>query len=831
VTKRSSGPSDIDRRAILRGAAAAATASVLAGIGAGAQPGAAHASASARAPVDLAGSVARWGSAEVTQAGAAIDQTAGALGLFPKLVRLPVAFPAAGTGWELHATVESTLVAGQRAERPDIEDFALSFADARVQLWFGGRRTPGLRLLVYGVTVAEAAAFAAPSGAANALSVAVAAEGSVTATGNGVALGPIAVVFADASLRDGGPVDLIARNGPARWSAIAGTGLLADPNPGAPWRRRPDEPDWDPREAIGYGYQPQPTHLWNRWSGQLLRTPADYPGLPPVAGTGASGAATAITHGPLLGMPAAGRLGIMVRTARPAQAQLLAGPGADPAGWRVLDTFATGAAAGNTGHATIGRDVFAAGADALNFTVAVDGALADWRVDGAWPVLRERWLTAAERATATLAVTHCDNVYPAVAPLLSPLWRERAADADLLLHLGDHVYEQGYRRRAAVSRLDHLEHFAPGTAQAWRGRLLPAIGLFDDHDIYNDVTGTGSVGRYADIRTTSGRDPDAPQLPPDMAWRIASRDIGRAVWEEWVGWGTPQDSRHVVLTGAGRVDGGVLTPDDFAPWAALDDDAVAALAPLAVWPESVPQKPWTIAPDCAGSYRVVGLDRVRGLVRLDPAPLGAAAVSFGVSTPRYGSLRLGNAELLLIDTRTARTFWTLDRDDPHAGMLGARQRAWLLGRIRASTASVLFVASSNTVSFANEVGANAINKRDSWTGYAFERGLILDALVARGGPAVFLTGDLHNTAVRRLNPHIHEIICGAWSNIGFCGIAGAARPVAGFPDAELLWAGPATSPDCDWATWSTIVETDRAGGVSLDVIDLAADRSVKTLRL
>ena len=772
-------------------------------------------------PVDLRGLAALWGNAAVDAAGLIVDQPDGALTHLPKKLRLPVSFPAAGTPWSLQVGVESTLAAGDRVARRDIEDFALSFADARIQLWFGGSRTPGLRLLAYGKTVAEAPVFAAPAGTPNALTFAVAADGSVTATAGGAVLHAAAALFADAALRVGGPIDLVSRAGPARWSAIAGGNLARTANAGAPWRPRPGEPVWDPREVVRKGYWPLPTHLWNVWSAQLRPTADDYAGI-----AAFGGGATPVTHGPLLGLPAPDRLGVMIRTVRPAAATLLVGPGDDPAGWRAVDAFATDAGRGNTGHATVDAAVFAAGETALNFTVAVDGAMADMRRDGAWPVLRRRWLTAADRDTATLAVTHCDNLYPAVAPLTSPLWQQRSAAADLLLHLGDHVYEQGYRRRAEVSRLDHLVHFAPGGAQAWRGGLLPTVGLFDDHDFYNDVTGTGSVGRFRGIA-----DPDGPQLPPDMPWRIASRDIGRSVWEEWVGWGTPQDSRPVVLTGTGRVDGGVLAPDDFAPWAALDDGDTAALAPLAIWPDSLPEAPYAIAPDCAGTYRVVGIDRGRGIVRLDPAPIGTDTVSFGVSTPRFGSLRLGNAELLLIGTRTARGFWRLDRTDPGASMLGRRQRAWLLGRIRESTASVLFIASSSTVSFANEFGANAVNKRDSWTGYAHERGLILDALTARGGPAVFLTGDLHNTAVRRLSPHIHEVICGAWSNIGYCDIAGAARPVAGFPDAELLWTGPADAPDCEWATWSTIVETDRAGGVALDVIDLAADRSVLMLRL
>lgn len=816
-------PSDkaegIDRRTLLRAAAGVATSGLVAGVAA--PKALARSVPLPVVPVDLAGTAARWGGPRLAATGDAIEFPHGAHALFPKVARLPVAFPRDARDWSVSASIESSLKDDAKAPRRGIEDVALSVADGRVQLWLGGVRTPGARLLVYGRTVATAAVFLPPPGETARLELAVSGGGHLDASVNGTRLASQERLFADPSLRAGGPIDLVSRNGPVRWSDIVGAGLADEPISGAPWQRRPGEPAWDPREAIGYGYQPLDTHLWSRWTGQLLPTVNDYAALRALGGGD-----SLVTHGPLFGMPAAGRLGVMVRTARPTTAWLVGGPDDDPAAWRPLAEFATNAARGNTGHAEVGVEAFGDGVDALNITVETDGALADLREDGAWPILRRRWLTADSRDAARIAVTHCDNFYPAVAALHSPRWRTRTADADLALHLGDHVYEQGFRRRAEVSRLDHLHHFAPGMAQAWRGRWLPSVGLFDDHDLYNDIAATGETGRFTDLMAQDGY-----ALAADLPWRVGSRDTGRAVWEEWVGWGTPQDGPHAVITGSGTVVGGVLRPDTMAPWEPLTSEQIAALAPLVISPNSVPRPPYDIAPYCAGAYRIVGVEIGRGIVRLDPAPVGRAEIRYGVSTPRYGSVRIGNAELLLIDVRTMRTLWRLDRADPAASMLGPVQRAWLLNRIRKSTAEVLLIASSNTVSFANEAGEGARAKRDSWTAYEYERGLILDALARRDGSALFLTGDLHNQAVRRLAPNIWEVICGAWSNIGFCDIAGAARPVEGYPGAELLWAGPATSPDCDWASGATIVETERGGGVSLEFIDTAADRTINAMRL
>jgi hypothetical protein len=799
--------SGINRRAILKAVARAAGLSIL---------GTDHSiSRQGTEPIDLRGTSPQWGTAVIDAV--SVTQPDGAQSYFTAAARLPVSYPAAGEAWSLSLRFENLLASIERPIIGEIADVGVSFCDARLQVWTGAVRTPGLRVLLYGDTVVERA----PPNNWGSLLISVNKDGDLDVRTDDQQVLVAQGVFVEPSLLNGGPIDLLSRNSPVRWHDIEGVNLSKDQHTPPPWTRRYGEPEWLAVEDGGvWGYKPLKTHLWNRWAGQLMPSAIEYRGLRAYH----TGRPTAMTHGPILGLPESDRIGVMVRTSQALPVRLLGGASPDPGSWKPLAMFATDPGKGYCGYAHIQENDFSGDAAQLYFGMEVDGTLVDSRIDGDWPMLKKRWLTGETQQTATIAATHCDNFYPAIAPLHSDLWRQRVADADLAIHLGDHVYEQGYRRRPEVSRLDYLYHHKPGSAQDWRGRLLPTIGIFDDHDLHNDVTGTGELGVYRDMFKPDGR-----EIPADMPWRIASRDVGRAVWEEWCGWGTPNQGNNIVIHGTGAIRNGILVPDDFDSWMAVDDESVSALAPLTIWPDSMPTE--AIEPECAGNYWITSIERGSKSVRFDAVPADAERVSFGVSTPRYGSHTIGNAEILLIDTRTSRTLWQLDRLDPSASMLGARQLAWLLHSIRQSTADVLFIASSNTVTFANEAGDGARLKRDSWTGYLYERGLIFDALLEREGRSVFLTGDLHNAAIRRLNQNIHEVICGSWSNIGFCDIEGAMRPVVQFPEATLLWKGPEHSPDCDWATYSTFFSTDRSGNLDIDVLNLAAEQSAYAVRL
>ena len=103
--------------------------------------------------------------------------------------------------------------------------------------------------------------------------------------------------------------------------------------------------------------------------------------------------------------------------------------------------------------------------------------------------------------------------------------------------------------------------------------------------------------------------------------------------------------------------------------------------------------------------------------------------------------RLGygqTAEVLLLDERQYRS---ASRDPRSRGMLGDGQKAWLLDRLRSSTARWKIIAQQVVVS---RILYNGTISVDSWDGYAAERAQLLGAIEREGiENVVWLTGDAH----------------------------------------------------------------------------------------
>jgi len=442
------------------------------------------------------------------------------------------------------------------------------------------------------------------------------------------------------------------------------------------------------------------------------------------------------------------------------------------------------------------------------------------REAGRWPSLQERWFTPEAQRTVRLAVWCGDNVFPVPRSVYPAVWQARQRNLDLMVHLGDFVYEQAYRRRVEVSRLDYLTIVDPSSPGGRRARHTPLVAVLDDHEMFNDVTGTGEIYRF--------NNPPA-RLPQgvrgrDLPWQIASRDVGWAAWEEFLGWGTPclpHLKRSPIVLGEGVIAAGQIRIEDQETVQLLQTVDPRFASRLTIWPQGDPVDASEIRPVSAGNYVFQGIDAVNHLVHIEPSAPGNDRVRFSVSRARYGSLRQGSAELLLLDTRTNRTLWDRDPQAEDASVLGPLQLEWLLTRIAESDAEVLLLASSITWKFHNSF---TLTKRDSWTGYAFERDRILDACRQTEKTVILLSGDLHNAAVRRLDERIWEVLSGAWSNNGFRPLQDSTEAIPGLPNNGILWSAlEAPIVDKDWATHVTFL-TVTGQQVVIEVLNLATDQ-------
>lgn len=138
--------------------------------------------------------------------------------------------------------------------------------------------------------------------------------------------------------------------------------------------------------------------------------------------------------------------------------------------------------------------------------------------------------------------------------------------------------------------------------------------------------------------------------------------------------------------------------------------------------------------------------------------------------PLYRSLRLGAlCELFLLDLHT-------HADKPRTGgsYLGAAQRRWLLGGLKASTARWKIVATS-TVMMSMQVAPGSPLAPYSWDGYPEERRLLVEELRAAGVEGVVaLSGDLHTflaapvttTGSADGEAGLVEVCCGSISSQG-----------------------------------------------------------------
>lgn len=117
----------------------------------------------------------------------------------------------------------------------------------------------------------------------------------------------------------------------------------------------------------------------------------------------------------------------------------------------------------------------------------------------------------------------------------------------------------------------------------------------------------------------------------------------------------------------------------------------------------------------------------------------------------YHRARWGEVELFFLDCRSRRDDHTAP-DGPDKSMLGLAQRQWLLDALADSDAVFKIILSSVPLDYGT-------TGTDSWQGYAYERGLIEDAIVTGGiGGVVFLTADQHWFAAHHHNSGFKEFM-------------------------------------------------------------------------
>ncbi len=285
-------------------------------------------------------------------------------------------------------------------------------------------------------------------------------------------------------------------------------------------------------------------------------------------------------------------------------------------------------------------------------------------------------------------------------------------------------------------------------------RHVPSYFTFDDHELVNDIWGSGEAGK--------------------RHRRTVFRDIGTRAWHDYLGWANPMEYKHPIHFGKAAMKAGsdllVDTDADF------DKLPLAEMLNLHVhWgtPEAgVNDMKYDNDEGNKNSYVYDIVEVVdRHTLRLHmPAKIDDDSLSYSIGRRSYGKFRVSNCEFFLMDTRGDRDMHDVrQRDKPGVSMIGRPQREWLLKSMRESDADFFFVVS--TVPFmiphtgAGGFEADAANKEEAWTGFFDEREMLIDEWDKLGKKVFVMTGDLHNSFAIKVTDNVWEFCCGPHNSV------------------------------------------------------------------
>lgn len=488
-----------------------------------------------------------------------------------------------------------------------------------------------------------------------------------------------------------------------------------------------------------------------------------------------------LTHGPMLGRPRANEVPVWVRTSDPTDFKVRFGtePGK-------LDNLARG------GRTAIGND--------NTGTLLIDGLKPDTEYyyqieirDRAHGLPgRFRTLPSEEESrneahnpqglfNFRFQIGSCANQNPDHgaghrATVYEHLNRDWTDKVHFHIMNGDWLYEEvrdypaeAWRLTNAVDRVPEVVKVAPTITGVWenyklylsRGielsrwhRNMPSLFTFDDHELVNDIWGSGEAGK--------------------RHRRTVFRDIGTQAWFDYLGWANPMEHRQTIHFGTATMKAGSdLLVDPDADFSRLPVEEMTNLHVHWGTPEAgINDMQFDTDEGNPNSYVYDILDVVdKNTLRLHaPAKADDQSLSYSIGRRSYGKFRVANCEFYMLDTRGDRDMHDVaNREKEGVSMLGTAQREWLLRSMKSSDADFFFVVS--TVPFmiphsgAGGFEADTQNKEEAWTGFINEREMLIEEWGQLGKKVFVMTGDLHNSFAIQVADDVWEFCCGPHNSV------------------------------------------------------------------
>ena len=297
-----------------------------------------------------------------------------------------------------------------------------------------------------------------------------------------------------------------------------------------------------------------------------------------------------------------------------------------------------------------------------------------------------------------------------------------------------------------------------GNLSAWH-RNIPAFFMFDDHDLIDDIKGSGQPGfRHR---------------------RAVFRDIGVRAFYDYVGWSNPpllEDQQRVWFGKANVSAGSTVLTDETADFNDLDLDQVGTLhihwgtptagvfngaATADFYDDDAKGHP------ASGVYEVVQIiDRHR--LEINPAPKADGNdISYSIGRINYFKMSISNCDFFVLDTRGNRGDQEIHNPwKKGLSMLGKKQAEWLIDETTKSKADFIFVVSS--VNFTVPHTAGPLGERfpylrekdEAWTSFLEEREKLIHHWDSLDKTVMVLSGDLHNCFAAQITDNVWEFASG-----------------------------------------------------------------------
>jgi len=300
-------------------------------------------------------------------------------------------------------------------------------------------------------------------------------------------------------------------------------------------------------------------------------------------------------------------------------------------------------------------------------------------------------------------------------------------------------------------------------------RHVPTYYTFDDHELLNDVFGSGSAG-YRNRRAVF-------------------RDIGVRGWLDYLGWSNPMAHNQQMHFGRASFKAGsdILT-DTSADFTKIDFKQAANLHVHWGTPDAGVKD--IEAGDVKGGDPNANVYDIIKVIDQHHLQLGAPAVATGTSSysigrRSYGMFRTSNCAFYLLDTRTHRQLHDIKRPAKKGlSMLGTQQRDWLMQSMAENKdADFHFVISSVNFMIPHVGGGghhfDAATKDDAWTTFLDEREKLIAYFDQLNTPVFVLTGDLHNSFAIKITDTVWEFASGPHNSVNHRPEDEAMRPVTG----------------------------------------------------